>query len=87
GSALKSIVAAALGIGLIPIAAPEFYAGFPSALRTVLDSGISAGCLAAVVLNLIFGDRIRRSTADSAADSAADSPAGNAAPADATEKA
>ncbi|GAA1240462.1 nucleobase:cation symporter-2 family protein [Prauserella halophila] len=58
-----TIVAAALGIGLIPIAAPEFYADFPSALRTVLDSGISAGCLAAVVLNLVFGDRARRSTA------------------------
>ncbi|PXY27115.1 nucleobase:cation symporter-2 family protein [Prauserella muralis] len=52
-----TIVAAALGIGLIPIAAPEFYAHFPSAVRTVLDSGISAGCVAAVVLNLVFGDR------------------------------
>ncbi|MCP2254424.1 xanthine permease [Prauserella aidingensis] len=63
-----TIVAAALGIGLIPIAAPEFYAGFPSALRTVLDSGISAGCLAAVILNLVFGDRVRRSTPDTAGD-------------------
>ncbi|MEU3271720.1 nucleobase:cation symporter-2 family protein [Saccharomonospora sp. NPDC006951] len=54
-----TIVAAALGIGLIPIAAPEFYAGFPSAVRTVLDSGISAGCIAAVVLNVIFGERAK----------------------------
>ncbi|GAB3477656.1 nucleobase:cation symporter-2 family protein [Amycolatopsis cihanbeyliensis] len=52
-----TIVAASLGIGLIPIAAPEFYADFPSAVRTVLDSGISAGCVAAVVLNLLFGER------------------------------
>ncbi|MFC4000645.1 nucleobase:cation symporter-2 family protein [Prauserella oleivorans] len=57
-----TIVAAALGIGLIPIAAPEFYAGFPSAVRTILDSGISAGCLAAVVLNLLFGERRAKNT-------------------------
>ncbi|OLT47819.1 uracil permease [Saccharomonospora sp. CUA-673] len=55
-----TIVAAALGIGLIPIASPDFYEGFPATMRTILDSGISAGCLAAVVLNLIFGDRARR---------------------------
>ncbi|RBM19936.1 uracil permease [Prauserella sp. PE36] len=55
-----TIAAAALGIGLIPIAAPEFYDHFPSALRTVLDSGISAGCITAVVLNLVFGDRVKR---------------------------
>lgn len=52
-----TIVAAAFGIGLIPIAAPGFWSGFPSALQTVLNSGISTGCVAAVVLNLIFGDR------------------------------
>jgi xanthine permease len=55
-----TIVAAALGIGIIPIAAPTFYESFPSAVQTVMDSGISAGCIAAVVLNLIFGERIRR---------------------------
>ncbi|QWF82909.1 nucleobase:cation symporter-2 family protein [Amycolatopsis sp. CA-230715] len=52
-----AIVAASLGIGLIPIAAPQFYADFPAAVQTVLNSGISAGCVAAVVLNLIFGKR------------------------------
>ncbi|WP_199430337.1 nucleobase:cation symporter-2 family protein [Qaidamihabitans albus] len=57
-----TIVAAALGIGVIPIAAPGFYEQFPSAVQTVLDSGISAGCVAAVVLNLIFGDRTRTKT-------------------------
>ncbi|RZQ64780.1 nucleobase:cation symporter-2 family protein [Amycolatopsis suaedae] len=55
-----AIVAASLGVGLIPIAAPEFYADFPSAVRTVLDSGISAGCVTAVVLNLVFGERSTR---------------------------
>ncbi len=48
------VVASALGIGIIPIAAPSFYEHFPAALRTILDSGISTGCLAALFLNLLF---------------------------------
>lgn len=59
-----AVVAAALGIGLIPIAAPGFYEHFPSAVRTVLDSGISAGCVAAVLLNLVFGDRAGKPALD-----------------------
>jgi xanthine permease len=48
------IVAAAVGIGLIPIAAPEFYHAFPKDALVVLDSGISTGCIVAIVLNLAF---------------------------------
>jgi xanthine permease len=48
------IVAAAVGIGLIPIAAPDFYHAFPKDLMVVLDSGISTGCVVAIVLNLAF---------------------------------
>ncbi|MET9291411.1 nucleobase:cation symporter-2 family protein [Streptomyces sp. NPDC003077] len=48
------IVAAAVGIGLIPIAAPEFYHNFPKDLLVVLDSGISTGCVVAILLNLAF---------------------------------
>ncbi|OZM74111.1 uracil permease [Amycolatopsis antarctica] len=55
-----TIVAASLGIGIIPIAAPDFYAGFPPGVQTVLGSGISAGCIAAVLLNLVFGERAHR---------------------------
>lgn len=51
------IVAGALGIGLIPVVAPDFYAAFPDSLRTVLDSGISTGCIAALGLNLLFRTR------------------------------
>ncbi|MEU4670606.1 hypothetical protein AB0F91_22115 [Amycolatopsis sp. NPDC023774] len=59
-----AIVAASWGVGLIPIAMPGFCSGFPAALQVVLNSGISAGCLTAVVLNLVFGERlIERSTA------------------------
>ncbi|MFJ8078272.1 nucleobase:cation symporter-2 family protein [Streptomyces sp. NPDC096176] len=48
------IVAAAVGIGLIPIAAPEFYHAFPEDALVVLDSGISTGCIVAILLNLAF---------------------------------
>ncbi|MEV7110249.1 nucleobase:cation symporter-2 family protein [Streptomyces anulatus] len=48
------LVAVALGAGIIPLAAPTFYAGFPAWAHTVLGSGISAGALVAVVLNLFF---------------------------------
>ncbi|MFG2616037.1 nucleobase:cation symporter-2 family protein [Streptomyces sp. NPDC048507] len=48
------IVAASVGIGLIPIAAPGFYHAFPKDLLVVLDSGISTGCVTAIVLNLAF---------------------------------
>jgi len=48
------IVAAAVGIGLIPIAAPDFYHHLPKDLLVVLDSGISTGALVALVLNLAF---------------------------------
>ncbi|MFJ2911279.1 nucleobase:cation symporter-2 family protein [Streptomyces sp. NPDC087228] len=48
------LVAVALGAGIVPLAAPGFYAGFPSWAQTVLGSGISAGALVAVLLNLFF---------------------------------
>lgn len=58
------VLAGSLGVGLVPVVAPNFYADFPAALRTVLDSGISTGCLTAVALNLLFnGTRARRAAA------------------------
>ncbi|MEC4018155.1 nucleobase:cation symporter-2 family protein [Streptomyces sp. H27-D2] len=48
------IVAAAVGVGLIPIAAPTFYHAFPKDMLVILDSGISTGCVVAIVLNLVF---------------------------------
>lgn len=70
------IVAAAVGIGLIPIAAPEFYHNFPKDLLVVLDSGISTGCLVAIVLNLAFNHVGRRTGAGH--DGSADDLAGHA---------
>ncbi|NLU65943.1 nucleobase:cation symporter-2 family protein [Streptomyces sp. HNM0574] len=48
------LVAVSLGAGIIPLAAPTFYEDFPSWAQTVLGSGISAGALVAVTLNLFF---------------------------------
>ncbi len=48
------IVAVALGIGLVPVGAPTIYAEFPTWFRTVMDSGIAAGSIAAILLNLLF---------------------------------
>jgi xanthine/uracil permease len=48
------IVAVSLAVGIIPITAPGFYHAFPETAKIVLDSGISTGCLTAVVLNLLF---------------------------------
>jgi uric acid transporter len=43
-----------LGIGFIPMVAPSFYGSWPSNLRTVFDSPVGAGLIAAVLLNLLF---------------------------------
>lgn len=48
------VVAVTLGMGLVPIARPDFWGKFPTAVQVVLDSGISAAAIAAVVLNLFF---------------------------------
>ncbi|MGW0731615.1 nucleobase:cation symporter-2 family protein [Streptomyces sp. NPDC002851] len=48
------IVAVSIAVGLIPIAAPEFYHAFPDTAMIILDSGISTGCVTAVILNLVF---------------------------------
>ena len=72
------IVAVSLAVGVIPLAAPDvrdahgalvtpgIYHDFPSWAQTILGSGISAGALTAVTLNLLFhhlGAR-RRSTVE-----------------------
>jgi xanthine/uracil permease len=58
------VVAVSLGVGLIPTAVPDIYEHFPTWFRTIMESGISAGALSAVVLNLLFNHTGRRKTAD-----------------------
>ena len=48
------IVAASIGVGLIPIAAPTFYDEFPTWFSTIFHSGISSAAIMAVLLNLFF---------------------------------
>ncbi|MFI7342566.1 solute carrier family 23 protein [Streptomyces sp. NPDC050085] len=48
------VVALALVAGLLPIVAPQMYAGLPPWARTLFGSGVAAGVIAAVVLSAVF---------------------------------
>jgi NCS2 family nucleobase:cation symporter-2 len=48
------VVAASLGFGMIPIAAPTFYDKFPTWFSTIFHSGISSAAVMAILLNLLF---------------------------------
>jgi NCS2 family nucleobase:cation symporter-2 len=48
------IAASALGIGMIPILAPEFFSLAPVWLKPVTANGVVLGAVAAVLLNFIF---------------------------------
>lgn len=50
------IVAVAVAVGIIPIAAPTFWDAFPSSFSVVMESGISATAITAVVLNVLFNE-------------------------------
>ncbi|MEV6315776.1 nucleobase:cation symporter-2 family protein [Streptomyces sp. NPDC051776] len=49
-----TVVAVSVAVGLLPVGVPDIYAKFPDWFQTVMDSGISAGCLTAIALNLLF---------------------------------
>lgn len=48
------VVAASIGFGMIPIAAPAFYDHFPAWFGTIFHSGISSAAVMAILLNLLF---------------------------------
>ncbi len=48
------IVAVSLALGLIPVASPDFYSGLPPGFQILLNSGITAGSIAAIILNVAF---------------------------------
>lgn len=50
------IVATAIGFGVIPIAAPDFWANFPDWFELIMSSGISAASVVAIVLNIVFNE-------------------------------
>jgi hypothetical protein len=55
------LVSVAVGVGVIPIAVPDFYEEFPSWFETIFESGISAAAVTAVLLNLLFNTGRRQS--------------------------
>ncbi|MFI1382648.1 hypothetical protein [Embleya sp. NPDC020886] len=48
------IVAVALAFGVFPIAFADFYHAFPDKVAMIAESGISAGSIVAVLLNLLL---------------------------------
>lgn len=48
------VVAVSLGIGMITLAVPNFYQNFPSWAQVILHSGITAGSVTAIVLNVVL---------------------------------
>jgi NCS2 family nucleobase:cation symporter-2 len=54
GNGNLTVVAVSVAIGMLPVGVPTVYAKFPDWFQTVMNSGISAGCLSAIVLNLLF---------------------------------
>jgi xanthine permease XanP len=55
------LIAVSLGVGLGAPSQPHLFAGLPSALRAVMESGIAAGGLTALLLNLAMSGRARSS--------------------------
>lgn len=54
GTSNLMIIAVSIGISMITLTIPNFFQHFPDAAKIVLQSGITLGSIAAVVLNLIF---------------------------------
>ncbi|WP_084502488.1 nucleobase:cation symporter-2 family protein [Microbacterium indicum] len=49
------VVALSVGIALLPTVSPDIYAQMPDWFQLIFDSGISAGAIAAILLNLLLG--------------------------------
>lgn len=48
------LVAISIGVSMIPLAAPHFYDQFPQGAQIIFKSGITAGSIMAVILNMLF---------------------------------
>ncbi|MFG2292857.1 solute carrier family 23 protein [Streptomyces sp. NPDC048603] len=58
------IVSVTFAFGLFPIAQSDFYARLPEPLTTLLGSGITAGCMVAVLLNFLLNQLGRGTEVD-----------------------
>lgn len=65
------IVASAIGIGMLPIAAPTIYDRMPDWFTTIFHSGISSAAVTAILLNLLFNHLGRRPGKDASVFAAA----------------
>jgi NCS2 family nucleobase:cation symporter-2 len=63
------VVAVSMGVGLIPIGVSGFYQKFPDAIQIILNSGITAGSVTAILLNLLLNE-LGRPKAGEVADAA-----------------
>ena len=50
------IVAASIGMALIPIAVPDFFKHFPAWGKILFQSAVTLGCITVLILNLIFNE-------------------------------
>ncbi len=48
------VVAISIGVGLIPLVAPDFFKLFPAWSQTIVHSGITLGSITAIILNAFF---------------------------------
>lgn len=48
------IVALSVGVALLPTVSPTIYDRFPTWFQLIFDSGISAGAIVAILLNVLF---------------------------------
>ncbi|MBV1948843.1 nucleobase:cation symporter-2 family protein [Streptomyces sp. BV129] len=60
GNQNLTVVAVSVAVGMLPVGVPTVYAKFPDWFQTVMNSGISAGCLTAIALNLLFNHLPKR---------------------------
>lgn len=58
------IVAISLGVGMIPLIAPQFAMHLPHQIHPLIDSGIQLASIAAVSLNVVFNGTNRNAEAD-----------------------
>lgn len=55
------IVAASIGMALIPIAVPEIFKHFPAWAKILFQSAVTLGCLTVLILNIIFNEHGKKS--------------------------
>ncbi len=54
------VVALSVGVAMLPTVSPEIYSAFPDWFTLIFDSGISAGAITAILLNLLLGGAAAR---------------------------